>query len=233
VASAVLSAGPTRRRCTRGAGAPIPRQDAHRKEALVALIGCGTMPGPNPVFVGTKVTRGGHLPSSSGGAGHKANFGFNAAQCAEEGPISGHFNFHDKHAPGFQPGGVKMNGSVVAAKLCSAGSCQSSSGCDNGLIEVEVAYRSTNPRFPSASEGTALACVSDNGEGSKASAPDTRVANTLRHNGSSGGRLPWRPAGRVLRQPKNALLFFFHITRDGFTSHQRELPGCARWHLQL
>jgi hypothetical protein len=32
---------------------------------------------------------------------------------------------------------------------------------------------------------------------------------------------------------KNALLFFFPITRDGFISHQREPPGCARWHLQL
>lgn len=139
--------------------------------AILGLIGCGTVGGPpGQGFVGAKMTGGGWIPSSSGVQGHKANFGFNAAQCVESVlAISGHFNFHDKHAPGFQPGGVKMNGSVVGVNLCSPGPCPSS-GCPVGSVEVEVAYRSTNPRFPGL--GTALACVEDNGEGAKATAPD-------------------------------------------------------------
>jgi len=65
-----------------------------------------------------------------------------------------------------------MNGSVVGAKPCSMlDSCLLSSGCPHGSIEVTVHYRSTNPRLPG--EGTALACVDDNGEGSNAPAADT------------------------------------------------------------
>jgi len=64
----------------------------------------------------------------------------------------------------------------VGANLCSAGSCQPSSGCPDGSIEVEVHYRSTNPR--KAGGGTALACVDDNGEGSKAPADTGRIKVT-------------------------------------------------------
>lgn len=145
--------------------------------AVVGLMGCGSMGGgSDPVFVGSKVTGGGWLPSASGPPG-KANFGFNAAHC-EEGVFSGQFNYHDKHAPPpFQPGGVKMHGSVAGAKLCSSqDSCLSSSGCPDGSIEVAVDYRSTNPRFPG--EGRALACVDDNGEGSKAPADTGRIKVT-------------------------------------------------------
>ncbi len=142
--------------------------------AVVGLIGCSTGPGPGPGFVGARVTGGGWLPSASGVLGQKANFGFNAAQCTA-GVFAGHFNYHDKGAPLFQPGGVKMNGSVVGAKLCTAGpSC--ASGCPDGSIEVEVHYRSTNPRLPG--EGTALACVDDNGEGANAAADTGRIKVT-------------------------------------------------------
>lgn len=140
--------------------------------ALVGLIGCG---GGGSTASLIKVTGGGWLPSASGLPG-KATFGFNATHCAA-GVFSGQFNYHDKHAPApFQPGGVKMNGSVVGARLCVGTSCQSSSGCPGGSAEVEVHYRSTNPRF--AGEGRALACVDDNGEGSKAPADTGRVKVT-------------------------------------------------------
>jgi len=121
----------------------------------VALSGCSQQPG--------KVTGGGWIPSSSGVADDKANFGFNADSC--DGSVHGHFNYHDKEATAFQPGGVKMNGPVIESGLCSAIPDPNSPPCvcAEGEYEVEVAYRSTNPRFPGT--GTAIACVKDNGEG--------------------------------------------------------------------
>ena len=59
-----------------------------------------------------------------------------------------------------------MNGTVVAVTPCN-GSCQLLS-CPDDSFEVEVEYRSTNPRYPGT--GTALACVVDNGEGANAPA---------------------------------------------------------------
>jgi hypothetical protein len=136
--------------------------------AVVGLVSCGPIGGGE--FVGGKMTGGGWIPSSSQIQGHKANFGFNAAQCVE-GQIAGHFNFHDKHAPAFPLGGVKVSGSVVAAKLCTAADPCSESDCPIGAFEVEVTYRSTNPRYPGPA-GRALACVEDKGEGANATGAD-------------------------------------------------------------
>lgn len=138
--------------------------------ATVALgllvVGCSTGPGPLPgpgsPFSPVKMTGGGWLPSAAG-LPAKANFGFNASHCTPT-SFSGHFNYHDKHAPNYQPGGVKMNGAVVSATQCIGADCPS--GCPKDSFEAVVEYRSTNPRFPGT--GTARACVEDNGEGSHA-----------------------------------------------------------------
>ena len=136
----------------------------------VTLVGCGTGPGPLPgpgmPFSPVKMTGGGWMPSAAG-LPAKANFGFNAAHCTPT-SFSGHFNYHDKHARGFQPGGVKMNGTVVSATQCIGAPC--SSGCPQDSFEAVVEYRSTNPRFPGG--GTARACVADNGEGAHAPSAD-------------------------------------------------------------
>lgn len=113
------------------------------------------------------------MPSAAG-LPAKANFGFNAAHCTET-TFSGHFNYHDKHAPNFQPGGVKMNGAVVSATQCVGHAC--ASGCPQDSFEAVVEYRSTNPRFPGS--GTARACVADNGEGSKAESEDRALITVV------------------------------------------------------
>ena len=139
--------------------------------AVVGVSGCA-VPG--------KVTGGGWIPSTSGVPGDTANFGFNAAQCVLPGPITGHFNYHDEDAPGFAPGGVKMNGPIVDAHLCDPqattgpaciGACVDPSGIRGGrsFYEITVAYRSTNRNFPGV--GVAGACFVDLGEGAGAS-PD-------------------------------------------------------------
>jgi hypothetical protein len=66
----------------------------------------------------TQINGGGTLPSKSGKAGDKANFGFSANNCTP-GVITGTFNYHDKAAPGWPNGGVKLNGTVVDAGKCS------------------------------------------------------------------------------------------------------------------
>jgi len=128
--------------------------------ALVALNGCG---GKDPTqFTAAMMTGGGWIPSGDKVAGHKANFGFNAAQCAP-GEFSGHFNYHDKYL------GVKMVGTVIGAKICGNGvTCES--GCPADSIEVTMEYRSTNPKDPGA--GLALACLQDHGEGANAPQED-------------------------------------------------------------
>ena len=83
-----------------------------------------------------------------------------------------------------------MNGTVVAVTPCN-GSCQLLS-CPDDSFEVEVEYRSTNPRYPGT--GTALACVVDNGEG--ANAPADKAIIKVK-DGPQGG--PYElPAARGL-----------------------------------
>jgi hypothetical protein len=144
--------------------------------AVVLLVGCssgGGLPGGGTEFKPVKMTGGGWMPSAAPFPA-KANFGFNAAHCTQD-TLSGHFNYHDKHAPNFQPGGVKMNGTVVTARECvDATTC--SEGCRVGSFEAVVQYRSTNPRF--AGTGEARACLEDNGEG-HASSPDHAVVRVV------------------------------------------------------
>ena len=142
----------------------------------VAIAGCssgGPRPGPGSQFVPVKISGGGWIPSVMG-LPAKANFGFNAAHCTAT-TFSGNFNYHDKHARDFQPGGVKMNGAVVDATQCVDGPC--ASGCPKDSFEAVVEYRSTNPRFPG--NGTARACVADNGEGSKAESDDRALITVV------------------------------------------------------
>ena len=111
-----------------------------------------------------KVTGGGWIETKGGG---KANFGFNGSNCDDPAVASGRFNYHDPGA-GF-PGGLKMEGSVLAAKQCTSGiGCTDADNvipgtCPFGGYLVSVGYRSTNPKVPGT--GTAGACVVDNGEG--------------------------------------------------------------------
>jgi hypothetical protein len=132
--------------------------------AVVGLSGCAQ---------GGKVTGGGWIPSASGEAGEKANFGFNAEECTPD-EVKGHFNYHDKALE------VKMNGPVIDAGECVEPfsnpnlslSCLFCTLTFPGLpaYGIEVAYRSTNPALPGT--GNAIACVTDNGEGANATSAD-------------------------------------------------------------
>jgi hypothetical protein len=131
------------------------------------------------------VTGGGHLPSSDGVPGDKANLGFSGQQCDLSQPATGNFNYHDTHAAP-QPGGVQMNGDVVDAAICSCGGSSTGSracvfcvvvfGCPSNpssVYGIDVNYRSTNSQFPGT--GTAAACVIDNGEGVNATEDQAAV----------------------------------------------------------
>lgn len=128
-----------------------------------------------------KVTGGGTLPSAAptATAKDKANFGFNAAQCVQDGPVDGKVNYVDKKD------GVKFNGNITDAGECVTddippefcGFCESlfedsriagrlgNSIEDNGrsgLYQVEFDYKSTNPKAPGT--GAGIACVGDSAE---------------------------------------------------------------------
>ena len=98
--------------------------------------------------------------------GGKANFGFIADSCDVVwddgiGTFDGVFNYHDKS---LRPA-VKMHGDVVWAQEC--GPFCAIDDCD---YIINVDYRSTNPK--ARGEGSAIVCLFDGGEGSKAVAPD-------------------------------------------------------------
>lgn len=124
-----------------------------------------------------KVTGGGTFASSSGVAGQKANFGFIADSCDIDAGITSHVNFHDKSAPGFQPGGIKFRGEVTGIlHLPNA----VTTGDQTYLLTV--AYQSTNPNFKGS--GVATVVVVDNGQGA-AALPD--AANVTIESGPFAG----------------------------------------------
>jgi hypothetical protein len=130
-----------------------------------------------------KVTGGGSMPSASGVPGEKANLGFKAEQCALDVVASGQYNYRDDRAPGF-PGGVALNGAVLEAGECVSPNpslpldfaCFVCTHNFPGLpaYGFVVDYRSTNPNVPDILPAgqTAVACVTDNGEGVKATSAD-------------------------------------------------------------
>lgn len=139
------------------------------------LTGCGF----------TQVSGGGWIPSVV--EGEKANFGFWGDTCY--GPVQGNFNYHDMNAPVGESIGVKMNGWVTEAADCgvaglnldAVGLCKEcraiATGAGltvaedgSGLAALAADYRSTNPKIKG--EGKLIACMADNGEGSKAIADD-------------------------------------------------------------
>ncbi len=135
---------------------------------LYTCHGCGD---ENGEFMGGKVTGGGFIEDEEG---YSANFGFNAVQCAEGDEfLEGNFNFHDKNAEDFQPGGVKMNGIVTGFVLCDDDPETDDCACflpgEEMLVQAEVFYRSTNPKMEG--DGIARACVVDRGEGSNEEDP--------------------------------------------------------------
>jgi hypothetical protein len=140
--------------------------------AVVCTLGCSRDGGGDPtVFFPIKTTGGGFIEDDEG---YRANFGFNAAQCAEEEEfLEGHFNYHDKNAEDFQPGGVKMNGEVMGFTVCDDNplttDCICTAPSGEMLVQATVEYRSTNPKMKG--EGTAFACVVDRGEGSNEEDP--------------------------------------------------------------
>ncbi|MDH5630861.1 MAG: hypothetical protein OEY96_11980, partial [Gammaproteobacteria bacterium] len=117
-----------------------------------------------------KVTGGGTIASAAGEG--KANFGFNGDSCS--GQVTGKFNFHDKDF-GAETGGVKMNGTVKATDHCVASGTGTKlntmcSQCANGYL-ITLDYKSTNPKKKG--NGSAMACVKDNGQGMKATSSDS------------------------------------------------------------
>ncbi len=140
--------------------------------AAAMLTGCGF----------TQVSGGGWIPSVV--EGEKANFGFWGDSCYEG--VQGNFNYHDMNAV---EGGVKMNGWVTEAADCAVvdGNLDAKPLClvckaiageaglrvaedGSGLAALAADYRSTNPKIKG--EGKLIACMADNGEGSKAIADD-------------------------------------------------------------
>jgi hypothetical protein len=132
-----------------------------------------------------KFTGGGYLPSTSGGAKDKANFGFNMKNCSPETQDArGHLNFHDNKAPAWAAlGGVKFGGFVVAGGVCTEDdtlddnevtACDPDNGAvpegfcpqDQNYVGIDIAYESTNAKIPG--DGTAIVCVQDNGQGTSA-----------------------------------------------------------------
>jgi len=157
---------------------------------LLALPGCKPpppgSPPPHSISLAGFVTGGGWIQSADQVPGDHANFGFNGKQCDYPSPPTGHFNFHDKSAPGFD-GGVKINGTLADATLCGTATsgpvgtnaCQFCGSLTNlvpkgvtpeGVYGLDVNYQSTNPRYPGV--GAAVACVVDDGEGFNAAASD-------------------------------------------------------------
>lgn len=159
-----------------------------------------------------QVDGGGTLPSTSGNAADKANFGLYGDNCTP-GTITGTFNYHDRKAPGWPAGGVKLNGTVyevakcsewanspsnawLACGICNLQFCECEGWPENwltcalefladptnycqdvtipdNLYGVSFQYTSTNPRYRGI--GAGIACITDNGQGSKAIGKDNLV----------------------------------------------------------
>lgn len=143
---------------------------------LVAGVCMGVDGCPNATP--SKMTGGGTIASVSGVSGDKANFGFVGDGC-DPNDVVGELNYHDKNAPRFQPGGVKLLGEVVEAGRCvepGAGTTENRAcgSCPvNTAHGITALYRSTNPKRPGT--GTVIVCLGDNGEGANASAPDVAL----------------------------------------------------------
>lgn len=117
-------------------------------------------------------TGGGRLDGANG----RASFGFTADGCDFPDSFKGNVQYQD------HDGGQKFNGDVVYARQCLVGGdCPV---CDPlritlgfpltlGDYEVGINYRSTNPNFPG--DGTAVLCVTDNGEGVNSTGSDTAI----------------------------------------------------------
>ena len=149
---------------------------------LLAIVGMGVNGCPPDTAIPGKVTGGGTIPSTSGVSGNKANLGFIGDGCDPDN-VAGSFNYHDKNAPGFQPGGVKVLGAVVEAGECALpnGDTTGNQACglcgDSATHGITALYRSTNPKQPGT--GTVIACLTDNGEGANAGAPDAGIIEVL------------------------------------------------------
>jgi hypothetical protein len=94
--------------------------------AFLALYGCA------PV----QINGGGTLPSVSGYAKDKANFGFYGNSCTP-GVITGTFNYHDRKAPAWPDGGVKLNGEVLEVAKCSEGDNSTNLGIACGVCNLQ------------------------------------------------------------------------------------------------
>jgi hypothetical protein len=134
-------------------------------------------------------TGGGTIPSANPDArgATKANFGFWGDSCGES--TTGNFNYHDGSVfADKKGGGLKALGPVQEVCDCQnidldGGDCEVLCllceakallvgwiGSEGQVRAIQSHYYSTNPKYPG--EGTAYACVVDNGEGNKADADD-------------------------------------------------------------
>lgn len=82
-----------------------------------------------------QINGGGTLPSTSGNAADKANFGFDGNSCGPA--VTGTFNYHDKKATGWPDGGAKLNGTVSELTKCSEWDDSSNYGIACGICNLQ------------------------------------------------------------------------------------------------
>ena len=116
----------------------------------LASYGCAPM----------RINGGGTLPSTSPGARDKANFGFSGNSCTP-GVIAGEFNYHDKKAPDWPDGGVKLNGVVIDAGKCSELDESSTLGIACGICNLQFGDCPDCPDWPYTWEACALSFLAD------------------------------------------------------------------------
>jgi hypothetical protein len=159
---------------------------------VMALAGSGCLRGI--------ASGGGTIPSKypdTRGA-TKANFGFWGDSCGDG--TTGNFNYHDKSVYNENKGGgLKMVGPVELACDCTeiagdTAACDTSAtglcgiwnivaeflgwvGADGHVTAIQAHYYSSNPKIVGG--GKVVACVVDNGEGSKADADDQAAVKVL------------------------------------------------------
>ena len=136
-----------------------------------------------------RATGGGRLDGVNG----RASFGFNGDGCDFPNSFKGNFQYND------HDGGQKFSGDVTYARQCLVGGdCPV---CDPlrislgfpltlGDYEVAVNYRSTNPAVSGG--GTAVLCVTVNGEGANAVAADNAIVQV-----QSGPYAPYLNFGSI------------------------------------